>query len=340
ANSITPVPNQVGIWAEQDVVWGVSSVRPRPVCVLVDSGCVAGGAEVMSLLQQRGVTAQVCSLRGRHFIVSNRMAVATQEEEEEEEQQAGSQNHRGLTDRLHGLLGLFDRVCLVLEKDRCKTGGVSRRRRHGDGVLPALLRAGVRLLFSSGSVETAALLAELAQSEQRKGHAIAVPTEVTGHRRQALHFYLSLPCVSYVTALNMCHAFRSLGHLLNSSIEALISGARVKRSQAEEIFHFVHSICNTNTLADPVTNTLPDPVTNTLPDPVTNTLPDPVTNTLPDPVTNTLPDPVTNTLPDPVTNTLPDPVTNTLPDPVTNTLPDPVTNTLPYPETATRNLSH
>uniref|UniRef100_A0A8C9W7I0 FA complementation group M n=1 Tax=Scleropages formosus TaxID=113540 RepID=A0A8C9W7I0_SCLFO len=234
----------------QRPVGGTVSGQPLPVSVLVDSRCVAGGPELVSLLRLRhGMRVQVCSLNSCHFIVSNRMAVERQPQSEV----ASSLNRKRLADRVQGLQGLFDRVCLIIEKDRIKPGDASRpfqQSRYYDSTLALLLQAGVRLLFSDGPEETAALLAELAHLEQRKGQAVSVPTEVTGYQQQSLHFYLTLPCVSYVTALNMCHGFRSLGHLVDSSLEALMSGACVSRRRAEEIFRCLHYPCDVNMLPD------------------------------------------------------------------------------------------
>lgn len=101
----------------------------------------------------------------------------------------------------------------------CVAGEVSRpfqRTRYYDSTLVALVRTGVRLLWSSSAGESAALLADLARLEQRKGQAIAVPTEVRGqHGQQALQLYLSLPSVNYVQALNLCHHFTSVAQLIN-----------------------------------------------------------------------------------------------------------------------------
>lgn len=90
-----------------------------------------------------------------------------------------------------------------------------QRSRYYDSTMAALIRAGVRVLFSTGPDDTATLLAQLAQVEQRKGQAISVPVEVKGRRQQALQFYLTLPCVSYVNALYMCNRFYSVAHLIN-----------------------------------------------------------------------------------------------------------------------------
>lgn len=91
----------------------------------------------------------------------------------------------------------------------------SQRPQHYDGTLCALVRAGVRLLFSSGQEETAALLRDLALVEQRKSAAIRAPTEPQGHRRDLLSFYLSIPRLSYPAALNLCHHFDSLRNMAN-----------------------------------------------------------------------------------------------------------------------------
>lgn len=78
-----------------------------------------------------------------------------------------------------------------------------------------MLQAGIRVLFSSCQEETAVLLKELALLEQRKNAAICVPTEVEGHKQEMLNFYLSLPNISYLAALNMCHHFSSVRTMIN-----------------------------------------------------------------------------------------------------------------------------
>ncbi|XP_036397400.1 Fanconi anemia group M protein [Megalops cyprinoides] len=216
-----------------------------PMCVLADERSVAGGAgEVLSCLRRLpGVTTWVCPLAVCSFAVSNRMAV----ERRAQTEAASSLGCERLTDRIAGLLGRFDRVCLILEEESTRPGceGPSRRIQsspHCDSMRSTLALAGVKVLFSRGPEETAGHLAELARLERSKGQAITVPTEVRAHQRQALNVYLSLPSVSYVTALNMCHAFQTVGHLLRSSVEALVDGARVSHSRAEEILRHLSEV--------------------------------------------------------------------------------------------------
>ncbi|XP_062863163.1 Fanconi anemia group M protein isoform X2 [Trichomycterus rosablanca] len=220
---------------------GTGTVR-----VLVDSRCISSGAEVVSSLRlKHAAEVHVCSPVSCDFIVSARMAVEWQSESD----LANPQGRRRLQERTQRLQALFDRACLIVEKDRTKPGGETARRfqrsRYYDATIAALVRAGVRLLVSSGPDDTAALLAQLAQLERRKGQGIDVPLEVRGHRQQALQFYLTLPCVSYVNGLHMCHGFSSVAQLVNSGVDALQAGARVSRARAEEIYRCLRYSCDT-----------------------------------------------------------------------------------------------
>ncbi|XP_066529499.1 Fanconi anemia group M protein [Hoplias malabaricus] len=215
------------------------------VSILVDSRCIISGPEVVSSLRlKHGTAVQVCSLVTCDFIVSKRMAVEWQSESE----LASAQNRKRLQERIQSLQAVFDRVCFIVEKDRTKPGEPLRsfqRSHYYDSTVAALVKAGIRMLFSQSAEDTATLLAELAQVEQRKGQAISVPLEVTGPRQQAMQFYLTLPCVTYINALYMCHNFSSVSHLVNSSVDELQEGSCISHSRAEQIYHSLHYSCDT-----------------------------------------------------------------------------------------------
>ncbi|NXF86369.1 FANCM protein, partial [Eubucco bourcierii] len=214
--------------------------RPPSLCILADSKEISSGAEVISSLKAlHGVKVQVCSLGGGDYVVSNRLAV----ERTFLSELLSPANRTKVTQRIQCLQSTFERVCVIVEKDRAKAGETSRicqRTQYYDGVLAALVQAGVRILFSSCQEESAALLKDLALVEQRKNAAICVPTEVEGHRREVLNFYLTIPNLSYPAALNMCHRFGSLKELTNSSPVEIAAGAQVSVQKAEEIFHYLH----------------------------------------------------------------------------------------------------
>lgn len=71
-----------------------------------------------SLRQRHAATVHICSLDGSYFIVSNRTAV----ERHSQSDLASMQNRKRLAERVNSLQGLFERVCLIVEKDRTKPG--------------------------------------------------------------------------------------------------------------------------------------------------------------------------------------------------------------------------
>ncbi|NXM19616.1 FANCM protein, partial [Ploceus nigricollis] len=222
------------------------------LCILADSREICSGPEVLSCLRAvHGLRVQVCSLGTSDYIVSNRLAV--DRVLQSELQSPG--NRSKLSQRLQRLQGIFERICVIVETDRVKPGETSRcfqRTQYYDGVLSALVQAGIRILFSSCQEETAALLKELALLEHRKNAAIQVPTEPEGHQRDILNFYLSVPNLSYGAALNLCHSFGSITAVANSSVPALAAGARLSRPQAEELHRFLRHDFDLQLLPQPL----------------------------------------------------------------------------------------
>ncbi|NWT11007.1 FANCM protein, partial [Vireo altiloquus] len=229
------------------------SMEQRPsLCVLADTREICSGPEVISCLRaQHRLRVQVCALGTTDYMVSNRLAV--ERLLQSELQSPGNRNK--LSQRLQRLQGSFERICVIVEADRVRPGETSRffqRTQYYDGVLSALVQAGIRILFSSCQEETAALLKELALLEHRKGAAIQVPTEPEGHRRDILNFYLSIPNLSYGAALNLCHSFGSVAAVANSSVPALAAGSRLSLPRAEQLHRFLRHDFDLQLLPQPL----------------------------------------------------------------------------------------
>ncbi|NXR21785.1 FANCM protein, partial [Cinclus mexicanus] len=222
------------------------------LCILADSREISSGLEVISCLRAvHGLRVQVCSLGSSDYIVSNRLGVDRLLQSEL--QSPGNRNK--LSQRLQRLQGIFERICVIVETDRVRSGEISRlsqRTQYYDGVLSALVQAGIKILFSSCQEETAALLKDLALLEHRKDAAIQVPTEPEGHRQHILNFYLSIPNLSYGAALNLCHSFGSITAVANSSVPALAAGAQLSRPQAEELHRFLRHDFDLQLLPQPL----------------------------------------------------------------------------------------
>ncbi|KAI5771218.1 FANCM protein [Gulo gulo luscus] len=219
-------------------------------CILVDSCEITSGSEVISSLRAiHGLQVEVCPLNGCDYIVSNRMVV----ERRSQSEMLNSINKNKLIDQIQYLQSMFERICVIVEKDREKTGDTSRmfrRTKSYDNLLSALIGAGIRILFSSCQEETADLLKELSLLEQRKNVGIHVPTVVSRSQCEALQFYLSIPNISYITALNMCHRFSSVKKMTNSSPQEISVYAQVTHQKAEEIYRYIHYVFDVQMLPD------------------------------------------------------------------------------------------
>ncbi|NWR05311.1 FANCM protein, partial [Paradoxornis webbianus] len=224
---------------------------PSP-CILADSREISSGPGVISCLRAvHGLRVQVCPLGTSDYMVSSRLAV--DRVFQSELQSPGNRNK--LSQRLQRLQGVSERICVIVETDRVRPGETSRffqRTQHYDGVLSALVQAGIRILFSSCQEETAALLKDLALLEHRKDAALQVPAEPRGHGRDVLNFYLSIPHLSYGAALSLCHSFGSIAAVANSSVPALAAGARLSRPQAEELHRFLRHDFDLELLPQPL----------------------------------------------------------------------------------------
>lgn len=117
-----------------------------------------------------------------------------------------------------------------------------KRTKSYDHLLTSLVAAGIRILFSSCQEQTADLLKELSLVEQRKNVGICVPTAVDRKGTEALQFYLSIPGMSYVTALNLWHWSPSVKKMANSSPQEISMYAQVTHQKAEEIYSYIHYV--------------------------------------------------------------------------------------------------
>ncbi|XP_011942567.1 PREDICTED: Fanconi anemia group M protein isoform X3 [Cercocebus atys] len=254
-----PVPQKDGSALEDSCVSGASSSNSRPhlagthtslrlpqegkeTCILVGGHEITSGLEVISSLRAiHGLQVEVCPLNGCDYIVSNRMVV----ERRSQSEMLNSINKNKLIEQIQHLQSMFERICVIVEKDREKTGDASRmfrRTKSYDSLLTTLIGAGIRILFSSCQEETADLLKELSLVEQRKNVGIHVPTVVNSSKSEALQFYLSIPNISYITALNMCHQFSSVKRMANSTPQEISMYAQVTHQKAEEIYRYIHYV--------------------------------------------------------------------------------------------------
>ncbi|XP_068953072.1 Fanconi anemia group M protein-like, partial [Petaurus breviceps papuanus] len=93
--------------------------KRQTTCILVDSREISSGSEVISFLRTiHGLEVEVCTLNGCDYIVSNRMAV----ERKFQSEMINNMNRSKLIEKIQYLQNIFERICVIVEKDREKTG--------------------------------------------------------------------------------------------------------------------------------------------------------------------------------------------------------------------------
>ncbi|XP_046545963.1 Fanconi anemia group M protein-like isoform X3 [Haliotis rubra] len=230
----------------------LSSVIPKPlptncglkdkIVILVDSREISGAQDIVSNLRlQHGVTVLARQLGACDYIISNRTAV---DRRQLSDFSNGAQRGK-LIDRVQQMRELYDRCCLIVEKDRVKPGEeksakLSHRTKYNDWIQSVLVQTNVRLFFTENQGETAALMAQLAQLEKKKEMNISVPVDVGHIEEQVLKFYTSIPKVSYANALNLCYNYRSISNFLSSYTPQTVSvRGRMSEVRAAEVCRYV-----------------------------------------------------------------------------------------------------
>ncbi|CAJ0946941.1 unnamed protein product, partial [Ranitomeya imitator] len=86
-------------------------------CILADSREILSGPDVITYLRTaHGCRVDICSLGGCDYIVSNRLSI----ERKSQSEFSHNANKSKLVDRIQHLHSMFERVCLIVEKDRVK----------------------------------------------------------------------------------------------------------------------------------------------------------------------------------------------------------------------------
>ncbi|XP_067680234.1 Fanconi anemia group M protein-like [Haliotis asinina] len=230
----------------------LSSVIPKPLptewglkdklVILVDSREISGAQDIVSNLRlQHGVSVVARQLGACDYIISNRTAV---DRRQLSDFSNGAQRVK-LIDRVQQMRELYDRCCLIVEKDRVKPGEeksakLSHRTKYYDWIQSVLVQTNVRLFFTENQGETAALMAQLAQLEKKKEMNVSVPVDVGLIEEQVLKFYTSIPKVSYANALNLCYNYRSISDFLSSCTPHTVSvRGRMSEVRAAEVCRYV-----------------------------------------------------------------------------------------------------
>ncbi|XP_076312701.1 FA complementation group M [Tachypleus tridentatus] len=229
------VPSVTGL---MDSVYN-SVKHETKLVILVDSREISSGHLVMSCLRSKYKCKTVVQqLVHADYLVSNRLGVHRIVLPEF----ANGQNRSKLLETVRTMCDLYDRPCLIIEKEKVKQDKKPKnfyRTKYFDNTLSQLVQTHVKVIHSDSQEETASLLFDLAQQEHRKGWDLPLVPGSTLKVEQVLQFYLTIPCVSYATALNFFYSFSSIKHFMESSRDKLQQAGKISQAKATEIYRYL-----------------------------------------------------------------------------------------------------
>lgn len=246
-------PVKEDIQNDTDMLISTTSSRSKfqdKLVILVDSKEISGSQDIISSLRfKHGIHVSAAQLPGCDYIISNRMAV----ERKQWSEFSNGANRAKLIERMQHLGELFDRPCLVVEKDRIKPGEEKSSKplhwtKYVDRTISMLNRSEIKVLFTENFDETSELLAELCRLELRKNMGINVKVDLNDDQLNRVRFYASLPKLSYIHALNLCEGFRSVTEFLKSSAVLIESRGKMSKNRAIEVFNYVRRNFDPNLL--------------------------------------------------------------------------------------------
>ncbi|XP_033734153.1 Fanconi anemia group M protein-like [Pecten maximus] len=209
--------------------------------IFVDSREINGSQNIVSELRfKHNLSVIVAQLAGCDYVVSNRMGVDRKVWSEF----TNGSNRAKLIDRIQQLCELYDRPCLIIESDPVKGTDKGGNRllhwtKYVDKTIVQLINSTVKMYFTAGQLDTAAILADLCMLEMRKNMAINVPINVSDKKQQHIKFYTSIPRLTYVHSLNLAHNFRTIKDFLSASEKAIRTKGCMSEKRAEEVYSFV-----------------------------------------------------------------------------------------------------
>ncbi|KAK6181427.1 hypothetical protein SNE40_009275 [Patella caerulea] len=226
----------------EEVLSEKSSIKTSKLTIIVDSREISGAQDIISNLRlKHDVNVEVRQLKFCDYMISTRLAVDRQVWSEF----SNGSNNSKLVDRLQKMRDLYDRCCLIIETDKIKVGTEKNvkkwhRSKYVDQTISTLSHSDIRLLFTESQSETVGVLVELCQLEHKKGLSISVPLNLTPNQQQMLKFYLSIPKLTYIQAVNFIHNFKTVSQFLNSSSKVIEIRGKLSAIRATEIFNYIN----------------------------------------------------------------------------------------------------
>ena len=210
----------------------------KPV-VIVDSREINGAQDIISALRfQHNLNVIVAQLDSCDYVVSMRMGIDRKQWSEF----SNGSNCAKMTACVQVMCDFYERPCLIIEKDKLKgdeKSGILHWTKYVDKTLVQLIHSKVTLFFTENQLETASIIADLCQLENRKNCAISCQVDLNTEQQSKVKFYKSIPHLSYVHSLFLCNNFKTVTNFLRSDVKTIMTNGKMTEERAVHVYDYI-----------------------------------------------------------------------------------------------------
>lgn len=237
-NDITRFSETSQLTDDSDLLLSKRHTDSKPV-VIVDSREINGAQDIISALRfQHNLHVIVAQLDSCDYVVSIRMGIDRKQWSEF----SNGSNCAKMTACVQVMCDFYERPCLIIEKDKLKGDEKSRIlhwTKYVDKTLVQLIHSKVTLFFTENQLETASIIADLCQLENRKNCAISCQVDLNTEQQNKMKFYKSIPHLSYVHSLFLCNNFLTVTRFLRSDIKAIMTNGKMTEERAANVYNYI-----------------------------------------------------------------------------------------------------
>jgi ERCC4-type nuclease len=238
-------PSNVKIFSETsqftddtDLLLYTRHTDSKPV-VIVDSREINGAQDIISALRfQHNLNVIVAQLDSCDYVVSMRMGIDRKQWSEF----SNGSNCAKMTACVQVMCDFYERPCLIIEKDKLRgdeKSGILHWTKYVDKTLVQLIHSKVTLFFTENQLETASIIADLCQLENRKNCAISCQVDLNTEQQSKVKFYKSIPHLSYVHSLFLCNNFITVTNFLRSDVKTIMTNGKMTEERAVHVYNYI-----------------------------------------------------------------------------------------------------
>ena len=206
--------------------------------IIISSTEVNKVPEVISSLKHLhhlAVSVRQCEVAG--FLVSLNMAV---HRVSELEFCTGTTKDK-LVQKVNSSSDEYIKTTIVVEWEKVKPGEKPKsgaRTKQMDLIVGQLASAGVVVMYSSGQLQTANILAKLVQQEEKEGAGLPRPLRLTVWQEEMVKWIQMVPGIGLASAIKLATEFCTLRELVTASLTELMRKGTLDRKKAEGMVNF------------------------------------------------------------------------------------------------------